>query len=257
MGKISIDNAFEKISSPKKENENPVEKTAFLTGIPLISFKELLRRIKVANVYRVIREQLVRFYLKRVAACKGKDLLIIWQPVYFVFIKIAIAVTLSYLLFSQYFYLSSWLSQGLAFFRLNEIYNFEFPKQPFFDSLAKGILLVIIGYYGLYFTYYQIQALFSSFVVSGRQKKAYYIKNFLVKKDLYIFSLPEMDYFTLKHNLLFRPLGIGTIVLKNKSGETITVRSVAYAPKAIKKMTEIKKQGREGKGRRKRDSWDE
>jgi len=215
-------------------------------NIKLIGLRELVKRIRRANLYGTIRERFVRFYLRRTAHVRSKNLTIAWQPFHFILVKVIVVSGFSYLLFLQFPLLSGWIGQGLAFFRLSEIYNFKYPDKSFFDSIAKWIILCVIGYYGLYFCFYQLQALFSSLAVSPADNKLYYIRNFILKKDLHIFTLSEIDYVILRQNLFFRLFGIGTIVLKNKAGETVVIRSMKYASHVIKKIADARGVCRQG-----------
>ena len=249
-----VEETAEKIQPERAVRSRPARTFRFP---PLISFKEIVRRIRKFNFYRILREKAVRWYLLKMVACPAKGLLVCWQPLYFIIIKTGVAVTLSLLLYSAYPYLAGWLKEGLAFFRLNEIYNFTFPEQEFFDHLAQGILLVIIGYYGLFFIAHQVLGLFSSFAVSSATRKAYYIRSFFVKKDLHVFAVPALDYFAIRHNLVFRILGVGTLILKNRSGEKIKIRWLTRASRAVRKMSLLKRKKGRGSGPRLKDPWDE
>jgi hypothetical protein len=88
--------------------------------------------------------------------------------------------------------------------------------------------------------YHQIQALFSALVVCKTKNKVYYIKNHIIKKELYVISIPLMDVIILKQNILYRILGIGTIVLQKKSGEKIIITSIKSASKTFKEISDIK-----------------
>ncbi|MBN1523324.1 MAG: PH domain-containing protein [Spirochaetales bacterium] len=205
--------------------------------VKLISFKELKKRIQRANFYGFLRERFIRFYIQKTTGINSKGMLIAWQPLHFVILKIALLTGVSYLLYTQYPVLSGWLDQGFSFFRLQDIYNFQYPQRSFFDLIAQGILVFIIGYYGVYFAYYQIQSLFSSAVLTLRHNTLFYIRNFLVKKELFIFKLTDIDYLVLKQNLLYRLFGVGTILIKNRAGEIVTIRSLKYASHLVRKLS--------------------
>jgi len=228
-----------------------------LAAVPVIGFREIVRRLRKFNFYRILREKAVRWYLKRMTACPARGLVISWQPLYFIICKTAVVVSLSLLLLSAFPYLAGWLKAGLAFFRLHEIYNFKFPEDGFFNDLARGLLLAVIGYYGIFFAVHQLAALFSYFAVSVPGRKAYFVKSYFFKKDLHVIALPALDYFSLKHNLLFRLLGLGTIVMKNRSGERLTIRSVTRAARIMKTMAAAKTGKSTAARSRLRDPWDD
>ena len=132
-----------------------------------------------------------------------------------------------------------YLKQGILFFRLHEIYNFDLPTTTFLENLAKIILLIIIGYTGIFFVKYQLEALLSALVISKADKRVYYIKNSFLLKELYIFSIPEIDHVVLKQNILTRLIGIGTIMLQKKSGEQVIIASIKNASKVCTQLTSI------------------
>jgi hypothetical protein len=208
------------------------------TGKKIINFvKKRIRRkkdssgfqLRDVNVYRRIRESLIRLYLKRTISFQKKKSIITWQPFFFVFFKLASAGIISYLFFLLYPYLSGYLKEGILFFRLHEIFNFDFPSIRVLDNLAKIILGIIIGYIGIFFVKYQVEALLSALIVSPGDKRIYYIKNTFILKELYIFSIPEIDHVVLKQNIITRLLGIGTLLLQKKSGERVIIASIKDA----------------------------
>jgi hypothetical protein len=199
--------------------------------------KDFLSRI---NIYRDLREKLTHFYLKRTVSNAGVNrdgLLICWQPVFLILFKVGIAAFVSYRVYLFYPLIGKWLKEGFDFFKLQEIYNFEFPKQPFFDSVASGILLFVIGYHGLFFLYRQLIGLFSVLVVNKDEAKVYYLRSSFVKKELYVFSIPDIALVVLKQNILSRLFHIGTIALQKKSGELIEIRSIMQAQRVVKELS--------------------
>jgi hypothetical protein len=211
----------------------------------IIALKKLLQKkifttLRNLNIYRRTREFFIYRYLSKTLSIQKEHITITWQPFLFILLKIIIAATASFLAFNLYPYLSSWLKEGLIFFRLHEIYNFDFPTGAFLDTVAQIIIVIILGYIGLFFITYQTQALFSSLVVSTDDKKVYYIKNIIVWKALYIFSIPEIDHVVLKQNILYRLIGVGTIVFQKKSGEKVIINSIKNAPKVFRELSLIK-----------------
>lgn len=195
--------------------------------------------IRDMNVYRRLRESLVCMYLKRTISFSKKNSIITWQPLFYILFKCAAAGIISYFFYSLYPYLSGYLKEGILFFRLHEIFNFNFPTTTFLDDLAKIILCIIIGYVGLFFVKYQVEALLSAFMISTKDKKVYYIKNCFFIKELYIFSIPEIDHVVLKQNILTRLLGIGTILLQKKSGECVMIASIKNASKVFSTLSSV------------------
>lgn len=195
--------------------------------------------IRDFNIYRRFREALVCMYLKRTISFQKTNSTITWQPLFFVLFKLAAAGIISFCFYSLYPYLAGFLKQGILFFRLHEIFNFDFPTATFLDNLAKIILCIIIGYVGIFFVKYQLEALLSALIISAKDKKAYYLKNTFILKELYIFSIPEIDHVVLKQNILTRLLGIGTILLQKKSGERVIIASIKNASSVFAHLTSI------------------
>jgi len=242
MKKTSVLDTHKK-QLPEKEIKTvakPLSFMGFFKEIELISVRELLHRLGNINFYRVIREWFIRFYLGSIVTTDKKKLTITWQPILLIVIKVALVVIIALLVFPYHLVLGEWLEQGFAFFRLHEIYNFDFPQRDFFINIAKVLFLFVIGYYSIFFGKNQIQALFSSLSLSKNDKTAYYVRNFLIQKDVFIFNIPEMDFIILKQNIIFRIFGIGTISFQRKSGEQIVIKSLKNATKITRLITKIK-----------------
>ncbi|MBN2439953.1 MAG: hypothetical protein JXJ04_01350 [Spirochaetales bacterium] len=201
--------------------------------------KESRFHLRDFNLYRRIRESSVRFYLERTITFHKKTSIITWQPLLFVLAKLGAGIVLSLSFFSLYPYLATYIKELILFFRLNEIYNFDFPTTTFIESIARAILLIILGYIGIFYVKYQFEALFSALVISTTDKKVYYIKNALIMKELFIFSMPEIDLVVLKQNILTRLLGIGTILLQKKSGEQVIIASIKNPSKIFLHLTSL------------------
>jgi hypothetical protein len=199
--------------------------------------RETLRRF---NIYRRVREYLNLSYLEKTVTIGKNDILITWQPVIYVLLKVGVAYSVAASAFAFYPGVAAWIKWLIGFFRLNEIYNFEMPGRDVLENIGRIVLVIPIGYAGIWFSWYQLTALFSSFAVNEKGKKAYYIKNVLIKKELFIFSIPEIEHFILKQNIVTRLFGIGTIVLKKKSGETVRIGSLKNVSSVIKKLSSIK-----------------
>jgi hypothetical protein len=198
------------------------------TGKPF-DIRDTLARI---NYYRRIREWCVSHYLSKTVALgkKDKDILITWQPLVYVCLKISLALFAGFALFGFYPEVGRVVEQLIHFFRLHEIYNFDMPGPVMFDAIGQVILAIVIVSAGFSFAVRQLTALFSSFVVNPLWKKAYYIKNILIRKELYVFSLPEIEHCILTQSIPARLFGIGTLELRKKSGYTVRIASVKNAP---------------------------
>ncbi|MBN2533522.1 MAG: PH domain-containing protein [Spirochaetales bacterium] len=220
-----------KISFPDKIKE-------MIANSPLPGLIPLLKKF---NIYRKIRESLVAFYLSKTTGAEKKNLTISWQPPLFIFFKIAVVAFISFKLYELHPVVGTWLKNGLDFFKLHEIYNFKFPSKSFFDTVASYLFLFVIGYHGIYFLYHQVLGLFSVLVINKTDEKVYYIRNFFIKKDLFIFSIPDIALVVLKQNVISRLFGLGTISFQKRSGEQVVIRTIQHAHLLLKDLTQMKK----------------
>ena len=159
--------------------------------------------------------------------------------------RIAIVAIISYKIYELHPIVGTWFKAGLDFFKLHEIYNFKFPSKSFFDTIASYLFLFVIAYHGIYFLYHQVQAFFSVLVINKADEKVYYIKNFFIKKDLFIFSVPDIALVVLKQNIVSRLFGLGTISLQKRSGEQVVIRTVQRAHVLLKDLTAIRSENSE------------
>ena len=198
------------------------------------------RKISFSNPFVRLRRFLTVRYLQSTAASDVNELSFHWQPAVFVLVKVLVVAYLSYRADLFYPHLGDLIRKGFEFFKLEEIYNFKFPSKSFFDRVAEIIFLFIILYYGMFFLIRQIQALFSSFILNLNEKKAYYIKNLIIFKNIHVIQIAEIDHIVLKQNILGRLIHIGTIVLEKKSGEKIIIRSLNKASDITKQLAEMR-----------------
>jgi hypothetical protein len=225
--------------------EKNKKKSSFADKIKRMYRKSILKKavqfIKKINIYRRMRESFVSFYLSKTVDANKKDLTISWQPPLFILFKIAVVAFISYKLYQLHPVVGTWFKTGMDFFKLHEIYNFKFPAKSFFDTVASYLFLLIIGYHGIYFLYHQVLGLFSVLVVNRTDEKVYYIRNLFIKKDLFIFAIPDIALVVLKQNIISRLFGLGTISLQKRSGEQVVIRTVQRAHLLLKDLTGMKK----------------
>jgi hypothetical protein len=253
MAKISITDMIDAKDNGKNSHGEQTIKTQKVKGKPIsfdvqkvvdcikkINAKQIVEFLRNINIYRKMRESLVGFYLSRTASVDKKNLIISWQPLFLIIIKIAVVAFVFYKIWELHPIVGNWFKIGLDFFKLHEIYNFKFPGKSFFDTVASYLFLFVLGYHGLFFLYHQLQDLFSVLAVSRADEKVFYIRNLFIKKDLYIFSIPDIALVVLKQNILYRFIGLGTISLQKRSGEQVVIRSISGAPFLLKQLTEMK-----------------
>lgn len=206
--------------------------------IDLKKVGDFFRRI---NVYRKTREALVGCYLSRTASVEKKNLIVFWQPLFLIIAKIAVVAFVSFKIWELYPIVGKWMKIGLDFFKLHEIYNFRFPGIGFFESVANYLFLFILGYHGLFFLYHQLLDLFSVIAISAADGKVFYVRNLFLKKELYVFSIPDIALIVLRQNILARLIGVGTISLQKRSGEQVAIRSVGNARTLLMLISDGKK----------------
>ena len=197
------------------------------------------RRIPGGPFLRV-RNYFTERYLTRTLAVTPDSLGFHFQPPLLVLARVALVAIVVFNLYALYPIVGSWIQKGFEFFQLHEIYNFEFPKNSFFHSIAQYLFLLVIGYYGLFFMIRQIQALFSTLAVSRAERKIYYLKNTLIVKHVYLFQISEIDHIILKQNIIGRLFGVGTIVLSKKNGESVVVAALRNAPGIVREFSRIR-----------------
>jgi hypothetical protein len=190
----------------------------------------------IFNIFGRARASLVKRYLKATVRLEDPAALMSWQPAFLIALKTAAVLIASLLFYRLRFLLGGWLEKGFAFFKLSEIYNFQFPGRSFFDRIGGIVILIVICYYGAHFLIHQLQALCSSLVVSVQEGKLYYIRSFFVKKDLFVFPMPETDMVVLKQNAVSRFLGIGTIIVREKNGDRIEARGLMRPEEILKRI---------------------
>ncbi len=220
----------------------------YIARIRKLHPRKAITAVRDLNVYRKIRERLVRFYIKRTAATtavKPEKLMVCWQPVPLIIAKVALVAVVSAWLYGFAPLVGKWLKIGFDFFKLEDIYNFEFPKQPFFDAIAGYAILSVIAYYGIWFLYRQLLAFLSVLVINDAEDKVYVVRNAFVRKTLYVFSIADIALVVLRQNLVARLFGIGTISLEKKSGELVEINSVGSAREAVKLLSRTHGKSRE------------
>jgi hypothetical protein len=204
----------------------------------------LRERFRGANIYRKGREKRARIYLKRSTGIEDSDSIVSWQPLPYVLLKVVIAAVILVSLYILSPVLGGWLEKGFRFFKLHEIYSFTFPSRSFFDTVARGLVLLIELYYGGYFCYHQLLALCSTLVMSARVGKLCLIKSILIRKEVHVMSTHDLDLVVLKQNLLSRVLGIATLVVTTRNGIRLTIRGLTYAPALMKGISSQSDTGR-------------
>ncbi|MBN2737033.1 MAG: PH domain-containing protein [Spirochaetales bacterium] len=196
--------------------------------------------LRDTNMFSHARKEAIGAYLKKHTSADPEQLEISWQPVVYVGIKIAVIIGAGLWLYSFYPMVAEWMKIGLDFFKLHEIYNFDFPSILFFEKIASWVLGLLIVYHGGFILYHQLVALFSSLSVDPVNNKVYYLENILLKKDLYVFEISEIDLVILRQNILFRFLGMGTLIFQKKSGDQVKIISLKQANEMMKLISRLK-----------------
>ena len=192
------------------------------------------------NFFNNLRKKIITKYLLKTATDRIGELEFYWQSRFFVFFKILTAVILIYFLFPLHLEAGKYLEQGFNFFKLSEIFNFKFPEGGFFIKISKYFFILVILYYGIIFLSRQIESFFSALVVNKTDKKVYYIKNRIIIKNLFVFSMTEMTAIVLKQNLVSGIFNYGTIVFQKPAGDEIKIGSLKNARLAIRTISSMK-----------------
>lgn len=154
--------------------------------------------------------------------------------------KVLLFIVSAVFLFRLHVVVGKWLEQVFGFFKLNEIYNFEFPSPEFFTRISAILFLAVLGYFAFWFGYRQVKEYYSVLTLHPQAKKLIYIEDTLVSKNLHIISIPEIDIIVLRQNLFSSLFHIGTLELQKKSGERIMIASLKNASQALKGISSVK-----------------
>ncbi len=195
-----------------------------------------------------LRRAAARIVLRRIGLKKKNAVLTTWQPIIWVFIKTAVITAGIYFLLQFRSRLGRFFFDAVAFFRLEEIYNFDLPEPAFYDRLALIILAAAAGLYGGYLLLRQLQALFSTLIIDTTGERVHYLESYLVFRRLHTIPFNSVNSITLQQELISRIFGIGGILISTTSGERIMIRSIwraAEVVKFIKKQKAVKRKEEE------------
>ncbi len=182
------------------------------------------------------RECILERYATALTGINWREASVYRQPIPLIFIKLTLFAGFVYLLMILAPAAAQFLEEGFRFFRLHEIYKFEFPHAGFFVRLTRLLLLIPLAHSGIFFLLDQIEATFSAAVIDKRGRCVYYVRDRLVTKELCQLRLVEIDMIRLKQNLLLRPFRVGTVELVRKNGQTITIRGLWHAPALYREL---------------------
>lgn len=152
-----------------------------------------------------------------------------WQPQWWVALKgLALLIVLG-MIYPLHYIVGGWFEEVMSFFRLQEIYSFEFPESSFFIGIAKGLFIALLGYFFLYGFYYLYQYFFSELVLIPEMNKIYYRHRKWFTSQLYVIETDDLKMVSIKQNWVQRLIMSGDIRLERVSGDTITVKGVGRA----------------------------
>jgi len=178
----------------------------------------------------------------RLTGASPGEVQVYWQPLWFVALKACIAVVLAGLLYSQYSKLGDLLYEIVAFFKLDKIYNFTFPSRYDFHRIGRFILLGLIIYFGSGFTADLIASIFSMLGIDLKRNKAFYIHNYLIRRTIHQFEIGGVEAITIRSLFPLGLLGIATLCLSRRTGETISIRSLSRGKQAFRQLNRKEEQ---------------
>ncbi len=195
--------------------------------------------MSIFELYRQFRHQRTDQYLGKTISGHRIDL-VTWQPLWWIFLKLLLLCAAAYVIYRFHDKLGFWMHIGFTFFRFSEVYKFTLPDRAAFNWAARAIMLLVIAYYGLPVVLNQAGALFSVLAVDRLRGRIYYLKNWLMKKDLYIIPQADITMIVLKQTLPGRLFDIGTVVIQKTNGEELRIASLARVAGAVQALSDIK-----------------
>lgn len=156
-----------------------------------------------------------------------------WQARCLVVLKFIILIGILYLIYPLHVIVGGWFEEVVSFFKLNEIYSFEFPGSEFFIKIAKYLFITLLGYFGLYIIYYLYQYFFSELIFISDTQKIYYRHRKWFINQLYIIEPDDIRLISLQQNWFQRLVMSGDIILVRISGDTIHIKGISRAASFI------------------------
>ncbi len=174
-------------------------------------------RVRAAGAYLALR---------RAGVSRGHDVLVSWQPIFWVLAKIAALVFGAIFLLRFVEPLGQVFDKVVGFFQLDQIYNFELPTIDTYNRVARLLILAVIGLYGGYLLVLQLQALFSTVIFDRTGRCFYYLESYLVYRRVHTIPSGSVESITLRQTILSRLFTIGGLLVTTASGERLLIRNV-------------------------------
>lgn len=180
------------------------------------------------------RAKLAEWAVRRVGVRRGHKVVTTWQPIPWVLAKMVGLVFVAVFLLRFVEPLGAVFAEVVGFFELDQIYNFELPTIDTYNSIARLIILAVVGLYGGYLLILQIQALLSTLIYDIDGRCLHYLESYLVYRRVHTVPVTSVESITLRQTILSRIFTVGGILVTTASGERLLVRNLWNAAAVVK-----------------------
>jgi hypothetical protein len=163
-----------------------------------------------------------------------------WQPIYLVAARTLLFLSL--VIISIVFHLvpGGLMHSLVGYFKFEAIFKFTAPDRGFYNTLSLILILILIAYYGFIFIRNQVESLFSSLVIDEKNRQLYLVKSRFFTYDIKIIPLHEIPAVTLKQNILYKLVNLGTLVFHKTTAEQIRFYALFNARNALSTITRLR-----------------
>lgn len=156
-----------------------------------------------------------------------------WQPVLWIVAKLVLIYLGARILLGADDRLGALAADVVAFFELEQIYNFELPTVATYTLWARRVLFVLTAVGAGYALVLQLQALFSTAVLDRDSHTFFYVEGYGLARRVHAIDVNRIEVVTLRQWLLPRLLRVGTLEVVVVSGQRLLIRTLWRAPQFV------------------------
>lgn len=138
-------------------------------------------------------------------------------------------------LYSAHDRLGAGLEQAVAFMQFHEVFRFELPDRAWFDRVARILLLILLGRYGVEFLWRSHARWFSALVYERVSRRVFILHRRPFREVVHIIPQDDILALALRRGWLDRLTGSGEAILTSSAG-VYTVRSLYRASELIRDL---------------------
>lgn len=161
------------------------------------------------------------------------------QPLPFVLLKIILVIILISIVYPYYKNIGALFYKIFSFFKLHEIFKFKMPGQELFFKISRYIFLAVILYHLTIYLYNKVFDTFSCLFIDEKNNKIIFIKNSILFKKVYFFSINEIKELAFLENILFKFFKLGTVKINMNNREEINIKHLYKAYELVKKVNNM------------------